>query len=172
MTPPDTMVVYAARCTWWDYKSQAGRLASGLPCCPFCRSVLFETELADWDRNVIAAGPPPEGHPAHGVDYPKFVGWLRGRCRPSIAAAVAEFKAGHPDEPDTPWRDVDERRWCDVDMFEAWSAGARWVAERVELDDGELYIPEDAAGVEGRDWAEAFGDWLTNSYEPEQGEDL
>lgn len=52
--------------------------------------------------------------------------------------------------------------WDDADMCEAWAAGARWVADRVEIDDGELYVPEDDAGVEGRDWAEAAGSWLAD----------
>lgn len=62
--------------------------------------------------------------------------------------------------------------WTDADMFEAWKAGFRWCADRVEVFwDGdeldELFIPNDKPGVLGFDHAEACGDWL-NDYEAER----
>lgn len=42
---------YGARCTWHGRISQVGKLEDGLPCCPFCQSVLFEvpTEREWWE---------------------------------------------------------------------------------------------------------------------------
>lgn len=54
----------------------------------------------------------------------------------------------------------DEPRYTSVDMYEAWEAGFCWCAQGVDLEDGELFIPEDEPGVEGRDHAEMFGSWI------------
>lgn len=62
------------------------------------------------------------------------------------------------------------RKWSDPDMYEAWAAGAQWAIDGVEIEDGELYVPLDDAGVEGRDWAEAFGSWISD-YETEGADD-
>lgn len=62
-----------------------------------------------------------------------------------------------------------EARYDSADMGDAWEAGARWVAERVEIVDGELFVPEDMPGVEGWDYAEAFGSWI-EGYDSQTGE--
>lgn len=87
----DPRIVVGARCTWWDAIHNVGHLASGLPCCPHCGSVLFEyrDERHWWeqvDRWEAA------GHPG----YRALVEWSRGRCFPSLAAVQAAFLAARP----------------------------------------------------------------------------
>lgn len=56
----------------------------------------------------------------------------------------------------------DVLRYTSLDMFEAWRAGAQWMADRVEIEDGELFVPLDEPCVEGRDWHEECGSWLND----------
>lgn len=60
-------------------------------------------------------------------------------------------------------------KWTDYDMHQAWEAGAQWACDRAEIEDGELFVPTDEPGVEGRDWADECGHWL-NDYELETEE--
>lgn len=99
----DPRIVYGARCSWWDSIDKVGETAprpgriSGnpfsLPACPFCLGVLFEVENeASWWAQV-------DEMEANGMpDYHAFIEWLRGKCRPSLTAARAEFDSEHPTE--------------------------------------------------------------------------
>lgn len=81
-------IVYGARCTWWDSADKAGRKESGLPCCPFCGSVLMEVDdEAEWWRG-IERNPQSETVP----HFHDFVTWLRGQCFSSFEAARSVFE--------------------------------------------------------------------------------
>lgn len=84
----DERVVYGARCSWWGSITEVATKPSGLPCCPHCGGVLFETDAASWRDGA-------ERHSRESGDehYVRFVDWLRGQCRPSLAEARAEFDA-------------------------------------------------------------------------------
>lgn len=84
----DQRIVYGARCSWWGSIAEVSTTGTGLPCCPHCAGVLFEVESeAAWWAEVD--GYEAAGHPG----YRSFLGWLRGKCRPSLEAARAEFDA-------------------------------------------------------------------------------
>lgn len=68
------VVAYGAVCTWWDDKSKVATKPSGLPCCPICGGVLYETERDVWWRG--AQKHEAEGHPGYG----QFLAWLQGKC--------------------------------------------------------------------------------------------
>lgn len=74
----DTRIVHGANCSWWDSIDKVGS-NDGLPCCPFCKGMLFEVpdEKTWWDGvdKYAAAG---IGRPW----YRKFIEWLRGKCFP------------------------------------------------------------------------------------------
>jgi hypothetical protein len=61
---------------------------------------------------------------------------------------------------------IAEHKWSDRDMHQAWEAGAQWACDRAEIEDGELFVPTDDPGIEGRDWADECGHWL-NDFEEE-----
>lgn len=91
----DDPVAYGARCTWWDLKEHAGRLPSGLPVCPFCGGVLFETSWSDWMRSAEKFRD-AAGGTFYGIDYVSFLRWLQGRpCGPVSAMPdrVDEYRA-------------------------------------------------------------------------------
>jgi hypothetical protein len=76
----DMRIVYGAGCSWWDSIDKIAKTQSGLPCCPYCASVLYEvpSESLWWaavDRRL-------DGDPG----YHKFIEWLRGKCFPGPAA--------------------------------------------------------------------------------------
>lgn len=83
-------VAYGARCAWWDAKSRAGKLSSGLPCCPHCHGVLFEAPMSEWWPEAHAYE--RNGHPG----YVPFLRWLKGRCYPSLDAARAAYESEVP----------------------------------------------------------------------------
>lgn len=62
------------------------------------------------------------------------------------------------------------RPWTDIDMWEAWSAGAQWAIDRTSIVDGELWLPTDEPGRTNRDWRDECGHWL-NDYEAERDEE-
>lgn len=89
----DLRIVYGMNCTWWDgiekvgHKGPDGPLGR-LPCCPHCKSVLFEMPSPKqwWDgvERFQAAG-----HPG----YCDFIAWMQGKCFPHIAAAKAAYES-------------------------------------------------------------------------------
>lgn len=82
----DRRVVYGARCSWWGSINEVSTLPSGMSCCPSCRGVLFEYDNEEeWWEGVDQYE--AEGNPG----YRAFIEWLRGRCRPSVGEARAEF---------------------------------------------------------------------------------
>lgn len=82
------MIVYGARCTWWDDISKVGKLVgTGLPCCPHCKSVLFQLEDEKWFEGMKKYE--AEGHPG----YVAMIEWSRGKCFPSIEAIEAAWRA-------------------------------------------------------------------------------
>ena len=80
----DTRIVYGANCVWWDsiHATSTLRGVSPIPCCPFCRSVLFEVSnidefmkgVDDYEQN---------GNPG----YRDLLLWVRGKCFKSMAEA-------------------------------------------------------------------------------------
>jgi len=44
--------IYSVRCCWWSSDWSGGRTDSGLPCCPYCRSVLMQAPL---DKFIASA---------------------------------------------------------------------------------------------------------------------
>ena len=93
---PPRLIVSGARCTWWDTIDKAGKMPGPvgthtMPCCPNCKSPLFQNEPAEWWRAVDqyeASG--------HFPGYRAFVEWMQGRCFPNLDAAKAAYTAeGH-----------------------------------------------------------------------------
>jgi alkyl hydroperoxide reductase subunit AhpF len=91
----DTRVVYGARCFWWGDIQDVGLLKmpgesairGDLPCCPHCRSPLFEVD----DEATFLAGAEKyeaDGHPG----YVEFIKWSKGRCFPSLVAAQQAYE--------------------------------------------------------------------------------
>lgn len=68
-------VVYGAHCTWWDSIMKASKLPTGIPCCPFCKSVLFE--FPDLDAFMEGVDKyERDGHPG----YKELLKWQQGKC--------------------------------------------------------------------------------------------
>ena len=91
------LIVYGANCTWWDSLSKSamvpgtqrvpGRPRSGLPCCPHCGSVLFQTEEDKWHAGIAsyeAAGNP---------GYADLMTWARGKCFQNMDQLRAAYAA-------------------------------------------------------------------------------
>jgi hypothetical protein len=83
----DTRIVYGARCTWWDTIDKVNKNRVGLPCCPHCRSVLFEMDSIE---EFMGGAREHEklGHPGH----VEMVEWMRGRCFPTWEEALQRYK--------------------------------------------------------------------------------
>ncbi len=64
----DTRYVYGVRCAWFGPISAVGQLPGGLPCCPHCKSILFEMDEADWWAGV-------DKHDATHPGYRKMIEW-------------------------------------------------------------------------------------------------
>lgn len=78
--PIDRRVVYGARCSWWETIDKADQLPSprgdGLPCCPHCRSVLYEVP-----SEAVWLGPALDQYEAAGrPGYRAMIEWGRGKC--------------------------------------------------------------------------------------------
>jgi hypothetical protein len=86
-------IVYGARCVWWDSLGKVALLPSGLPCCPHCRSVLFQTDGASWwasvDKHEQAGNP----------GYRRMIEWSRGRCFRTLGEMEAAFAAAAVTSP-------------------------------------------------------------------------
>lgn len=81
----DKRFVYGARCCWFGSITEVGHTDGGLPCCPHCRSVLYEMpdETTWWDGVDRYEA---SGHPG----YRAMVEWMRGKhFRSPIEAATA-----------------------------------------------------------------------------------
>lgn len=96
----DPRIVVGARCTWWDSIDKIGRLHTGrvsngreitLPCCPHCKSVLYEyPNESVWFLGVDAFDRTNPG-------YRKMIEWGRGNCFPSFQDAQKAYnEAGRP----------------------------------------------------------------------------
>lgn len=84
----DTIIVYGARCVWWDDISKtanSGPGRSGIPLCPHCHSPLFQMEPEKWQASIDRYE--TEGHPG----YRKQAEWMRGRCFTNMAAADSAY---------------------------------------------------------------------------------
>jgi hypothetical protein len=71
------LIVYGARCCWWNTIDRAGRLGGqphGLPCCPYCESPLFEIAEELWWEQA------QEVEDNGRDNYVDFVKWLQGKC--------------------------------------------------------------------------------------------
>lgn len=68
----DKLIVYGANCLWWDSIDKAGK-NHGLPACPHCGSMLFQTTKEDWD---IGVNKYDTKHPG----YKGLIEWSRGKC--------------------------------------------------------------------------------------------
>lgn len=96
-------IVNGARCTWWDSIDKASFLPGGLPCCPKCRGVLFETPSIEvWQKNV-------DDYNEHSPGYRGLIAWLRGKCFPTMGdaqqAMMKEKKMKDPEEiANNTWR--------------------------------------------------------------------
>lgn len=82
----DERIAYGAICTWWDSIDKVGSkgpssFGGKIPCCPFCKQVLFEMpNEADWYAAV-------DSHDAKEPGYRKFMEWQRGKCHRNYEAA-------------------------------------------------------------------------------------
>lgn len=84
-------IVYGANCTWWDSIDKIGLAKSSgnhnLPCCPHCKSVLFEVDNMDaWMKGVEAHE--QNGHPG----YRNLLLWMRGKCFNSMNEAEKAYE--------------------------------------------------------------------------------
>lgn len=81
----DDRIVYGVNCQWWDGIEKVGS-RGGLPCCPICRSMLFEMSIAEWWAGV-------EAHQARGATgYRAFVEWRKGKHFATAEEAVAVYQ--------------------------------------------------------------------------------
>jgi hypothetical protein len=84
--PTDDRIVYGARCQWWDSIDKVATMpGGGLPICPHCGSVLYETTPAKWWREVDAYE--ADGNPG----YRQMIEWARGKCFPTFGALTAAY---------------------------------------------------------------------------------
>jgi len=81
----ENLIVYGARCTWWDSIEKVSHTDGGLPCCPHCKGVLFQQEESGWWTNVEHHE--RDGHPG----YANMIRWARGSCFPGIKALEAAY---------------------------------------------------------------------------------
>ena len=100
MNPPK-LHVYAAHCGWSGSILDTGTLPlppsanlppeiknAGIPCCPYCKSPLFQVEEEKWWKE--AAIHEAKGHPNY-VDFAKWKESQR-KCWPTLAEAAVEYK--------------------------------------------------------------------------------
>lgn len=81
----DERIAYGATCSWWDSIHKVGKSSGSLsiPCCPYCKGVLFEmSNEKEWFRGVDTYA-----RVSGKEDYRQFIEWLRGKC----------FKGGYPE---------------------------------------------------------------------------
>lgn len=104
----DTRIAYGAHCTWWGNIQDVGirrikalgTIDASLPCCPFCKNMLFEH--ANEEEFLSGARThEDDGHPG----YVEFILWLKGKkCFKTIQAAMAFYQeeklSGTPTNPE------------------------------------------------------------------------
>ncbi len=79
----DERIIYGF-CTWWDSIDKAGD--KGIPCCPKCKSNLFEMESIEiWNAKVA-------GFDYNHKGYKNFIDWLRGKCFKTYKMAYANYQ--------------------------------------------------------------------------------
>lgn len=81
----EKLIAYGVRCVWWDSIDKVAVL--NLPCCPFCKSVLFQEDEQKWWNGIDRYE--REGHPG----YRKMMEWGRGRCYPTMEALQQAFES-------------------------------------------------------------------------------
>ena len=89
--PNDPRIVYGSRCLWWDSIDKVSILTtqSGtrLPCCPFCRGVLYEIpDLKTWEEG--AKKYEANGHSG----YVEVLNFMRGKCFKTMDEAKEALK--------------------------------------------------------------------------------
>lgn len=90
----DKRIAYGVGCTWWDSIYRVGKtpMSGGisLPCCPFCKSMLFEVPSEQsWFAGVDAHE--KDGNPG----YRKLIEWNRGKCFKNMADLKKAYEAEH-----------------------------------------------------------------------------
>jgi len=81
--------VYAALCSWNGHISQIGLAGEHrLPCCPHCRSMLFQIDEDRWQSG--AREHEEKGH----THYVEFMSWCstNGKCWRSLEEAALHFE--------------------------------------------------------------------------------
>ena len=89
------LIVYGANCCWWDSIDKSGmmpgslqdpaRPRSGLPCCPHCKSVLFQQDEAQWFDGMKRHE--DDGNPG----YLAMMNWSRGKCFKKMSEMKAAY---------------------------------------------------------------------------------
>lgn len=74
------LIVYGARCVWWDSPEKAGQSTDDMPCCPHCKSVLLQQPEEQWIQAAT-------DHDKRAPGYLRFVLWLKSKCYPNWGAA-------------------------------------------------------------------------------------
>lgn len=87
--PKDTRFVYGARCVWFGPIRKVGKHpVNGLPCCPHCKSMLFEFDSEEkWWAQV-------DQFEATGAEgYRKMIEWAADKHFLTANDVVAAYKA-------------------------------------------------------------------------------
>lgn len=87
---PQRMIFYAICGFWaddWDKVARTGFDRTGIPCCPACRCVGFETTAAEWQHWVQAYE--ADGH----FRYQEFLERYHHQCHRDEGAFEAAYKA-------------------------------------------------------------------------------
>ena len=86
----DNRIVYGVGCVWWDNIDKVAKTESGLPCCPYCGSVLFEME----NEAAFLSGVPETEKQYPG--YGEYVKWQRGKCLKTFKEAWDTWLSAQP----------------------------------------------------------------------------
>ncbi len=81
------LMAYGVGCCWFDNISKVSQHPSGIPCCPFCGSVLMQAPTASYWRD--AQKYEDDGHPG----YVALLKWQQGKCFKTMAEARAAYAA-------------------------------------------------------------------------------
>ena len=102
----EKLIVYGAKCVWWDSIDKAGKIQGqsghSLPCCPYCKGVLFQQSESDWWFAVQKFE--NEGHKG----YREFIEWQRGKCFPKFEDLKRAYKTNNL------ILDLDVLKWLDT----------------------------------------------------------